>query len=89
MTQVDSVDLFADKSSESSVKISPKSIKLIIFLFFIFIFVISDFFVNNVVASFGNTLEGRNLTTWGVVVQGIMLVLFYIITAHLIEKKYI
>jgi hypothetical protein len=101
MPQADSVDIIVESSvdndsnslstdnSNSSKHVSPKSIKLIVLLFFIFIFVISDFFVNNVVTSFGNTLDGRNLTTWGVTVQGIMLVFMYVIAAHMIEKKYI
>lgn len=70
------------------VKLKVSNIKLIISLFVIFMFVVSDVFTNNIISKFGeNTISGRNPTAWGVVLQGIFLIIFYILAVYLTENN--
>jgi hypothetical protein len=63
-------------------------IKLIFGLFLLFLFVVSDVFVNNVVSGFGEkTVKCRSPTAWGTVLQGVFLVIGYIILLHLIDRQ--
>lgn len=91
-TARDSVTIDAD-SCDSEIptgKLTMGSMKLFMILFMIFMFVVSDCFTDSVIASFGNSaVHGRDLTTWGVSLQGIFLVLFYIIAIYLNETKII
>jgi hypothetical protein len=53
-------------------------IKPMIALFILFIIIVSELFVNNVLAKIApTTVKGRNITTCGIVVQGILLVFFF------------
>lgn len=76
---------------ETSKKISAVKkaggLKLLVILFLLFVFVSSDVFVNNVLSLFGGTVQGRNPTSWGVMLQGIFLVIGFILFSHLIENK--
>jgi hypothetical protein len=64
------------------------SIKILIALFVIFVVIVSDVFVNNVVSGFGEkAVRCRTPTSWGVVLQGTFLVIFYIIVLALIQHK--
>ncbi len=51
--------------------------------------VVSDIFVNNVVSGFGGAVQGRAPTTYGTVLQGIMLVLFYIVATYAADHNII
>ena len=71
-------------------RLQVSNIKLLISLFVIFMFVVSDVFTGNVVAGFGESaVHGSSPTTWGVVLQGIFLVIFYILAVYLTEHGFI
>lgn len=75
-----------DDAEKPTLKVS--NIKLLIALFFIFLIVVSDIFTNNVVSLFGEkAVVGRSPTAWGTTIQGIFLVLFYIIALYLTENN--
>jgi hypothetical protein len=64
------------------------NIKLILALFLIFVLVVSDVFTVSILASFGEkAVHGRNATSWGTVLQGIFVVIFYAVAAFLIEHR--
>lgn len=95
---IDSVPLIADDDnedyedteSESKATINMGNIKLFIALFIIFMIVVSDCFTDGIIANFGDSaVHGRDLTTWGVSLQGIFLVIFYILTIYLSENNII
>ena len=88
---MDSVPLEAFSGRESGEpRLKVSNLKLIAALFFIFLFIVSDVFTNNIISGFGEkAVRGRTLTTWGVVLQGIFLVIFYVIALYLIEHKII
>ena len=74
-------------SKESSMKPSHglMNFKAIIGLFIIFIFVVNKIFVDNVISKIGGTVDGRNLSPLGVVVQGICMVILYMLLVYLID----
>jgi len=62
--------------------------KLLLALFLVFVTVVSDGFTNSVIAGFGeNAVRGRSTTPWGVVLQGVCLVIFYAVAVYLIEHQ--
>lgn len=62
------------------------NVKLLLSLFVIFVVVVSDVFTNSVISGFGEkAVQGRSPTSWGVVLQGIFLVIFYILAVYLTE----
>lgn len=82
----DSVPLVPPQIVKKEPKLTVSSVKLFIALFIIFIIVVSDVFTNNIIAKFGdNAVVGRCPTTWGTVLQGIFLVIFYIVAIYLTE----
>jgi hypothetical protein len=93
MNAEDSIPLNVVKKVDNNiilpeVKLKVSNIKLIISLFVIFMFVVSDVFTNNIISKFGeDTLSGRNPTAWGVVLQGIFLIIFYILAVYLTENN--
>lgn len=44
-------------------------------IFLIFLFISSDVFVTTTLAAFGGAVEGKLLTSYGYILQGVMLVL--------------
>lgn len=60
--------------------------KILLAIFLIFLFIISDIFVDNVLSKFG-TVEGRNPTGKGIIIQGIFLVLGYILATYIIDNN--
>ena len=73
-------------SQKASLRVS--NLKLMISLFMIFIIVVSETFTNGILAGFGEkAVKGRNVTTCGVILQGIFVVIFYILSVYLIEQK--
>ena len=81
-----SIDSFTKKTSTSNTT-SPTNIKLILILFLIFIFISSNIFTNTILSCFGNqAVKGRDPTAIGVIIQGIFLIIFYILFATLIKK---
>lgn len=77
----------SEKFSSSGNLIGASSIKNYFFLFIIFLFVSSDFFVNNMLS--GSALQGRTPTSSGVVIQGIVMVVLFAVFNYLDAKKII
>lgn len=68
-------------------RLGAGNLKLVISLFLLFVVIVSDPFTNNVIAAFGEkAVRGRSLTSWGVMLQGIFLVVGYISALYLIER---
>jgi hypothetical protein len=64
------------------------NVKLIIMLFLWFIFIVSDIFRDSILSEIGpQTLKGREITSWGIVVQGIFLIIGYILLVYLTEHE--
>ena len=61
-------------------------LKSLALLFLIFVLVVSDVFTNNVVDGFRGAVDGRSPTTFGVAIQGIFLVIFFVIATRLIDS---
>jgi len=59
--------------------------KILIAIFVIFALVVSDVFTNNVVSGFRGAVQCRSPTSYGVVIQGIFLVIFYVLAIHMIQ----
>ena len=70
-------------------KLGPGGIKVVLALFLCFLLVVSSIFTNGVLSWFGGAVRCRNPTSFGTVLQGTFLVIFYIITIHLIENRVI
>lgn len=62
------------------------NLRVLIALFIVFIITVSDVFTDNVVAGFRGAVKGRTPTSYGVVVQGIFLVIFFILSVHFAES---
>ena len=61
--------------------------KAMLALFAMFVLVVSDVFTNSVLPLFGEkAVQGRSPTTWGVVLQGIFLVIGYAALLHLVDS---
>jgi len=75
----------AGKKNHGSLAGRFASLKALFAVFVLFVFVVSDVFTNHVVASFGGAVRGRNPTPYGVAVQGIFLVVFYVLALYLVE----
>jgi protein-S-isoprenylcysteine O-methyltransferase Ste14 len=72
----------------SSQRYGAASLKLLVALFLVFVTVVSDGFTNSVIAGFGeNAVRGRTATPWGVVLQGVCLVIFYALAVYLFEHQ--
>lgn len=62
--------------------------KLLLALFIAFLTVVSDVFASNVLPCFGEkAIRGRTPTAWGVAIQGVFLVLFYVLAVYLTEHQ--
>jgi hypothetical protein len=81
-----------DEDEEYNKKNAPilrvSNIKLIISLFLWFLFIVSDIFRDSVLSEIGShAVKGREITTWGVVIQGTFLIIGYIILVYLTEHE--
>lgn len=56
-------------------------------LFLLYLLVVSDFFVNNVLSLYPGATEGREASNVGAVVQGVVLVLLYALVNYLLKKE--
>jgi hypothetical protein len=71
-------------------RIRVANVKLLLAIFVAFLVVVSDVFTGSVIAGFGDkATRGRTPTAWGVVLQGIFLVIFYILAVYLTEHNII
>ena len=59
--------------------VSKIQYKQVIFLFIIFIILTSDVFINRVLSKISGAVEGKSASNYGTVLQGIFLVLGYIL----------
>ena len=89
MSSTDAVSLDALISDVRKKKTGGKdgqlaSVKVLIAIFLIFVVITSKVFVNNVLSGFRGAVECRTPTSYGVVLGGIFMVIFYIIALHLI-----
>ncbi|HVE12695.1 MAG TPA: hypothetical protein VNI01_04825 [Elusimicrobiota bacterium] len=58
----------------------------LLIMFLLFVTVNSDSFVGHCLASFGGAVRGRNPTTWGVIVQGVLFVLAFCAAVYLRQQ---
>lgn len=58
-------------------------------LFIIFILITSDIFIDRILSRFKGAVSGTEATSYGTIIQGIMLVLFYMIIEFICKNKYI
>lgn len=63
--------------------------KALLFLLIIFIFVTSDVFNNLLLNKIQGTLDGGVVTPYGVILQGLTLVVCYMIVQFLVDQKII
>ena len=77
----------AEKFTSGDNLTSSASIKNYFFLFILFLFVCSDFFINSVLS--GSALQGRTPTSCGVVIQGVVMVVIFAVFNHLSAKNII
>ncbi len=75
---MDTDDLFDEEYEETH-----SVYKKYLILFILFVFIVSDTFIDNVLANFGNTLIGRKVTPWGIIIQGLILIIAYAATLQL------
>lgn len=61
------------------------NLKLIVFIFLIFVAICSDMFSEHVLSRFNGTVDGRVPNTKGTLIQGVFLVLFYIMADILVQ----
>lgn len=66
-------------------RIRVANYKLMVALFVVFLVVVSDVFTDSVISKFGSAVKGRDPTSWGIMLQGIFLVLGYIMAVYLTE----
>ena len=73
-------------SGSKKIASNSLNLKLILALFMIFVLVVSEVFTNSIIAGFGESaVRCRNPTSWGIVLQGIFLVIGYVLAVYLIE----
>lgn len=83
--RADAVDI--DASSPRPV-LELTGFRMMLYLFLLFLLVVSDPFVDTVISGFGEeAVKGRTPTSWGVVLQGIFLVIGYSIIVYLGSAK--
>jgi len=61
-------------------------VKITVILFMLFILISSDIFISKVLGNISGAVNGRTVTSYGTIVQGIFLVLIYILGIHLVDS---
>jgi hypothetical protein len=69
--------------------LQPMGVKSFIILFIVFLFVVSDIYSNFVLSQFPGATDQRNITDYGIVLQGISLVIIFIILEYMIAYQII
>jgi hypothetical protein len=72
-----------EDDEEDEIIVYNNSWKKYILLFLIFVFIINESFVENVLPC--SALNGRKITAWGIILQGLILVVLYGSFVHLID----
>lgn len=60
-----------------------------IFLFFIFIIITCDIFIDKGLSTFSGAVSGNDVTNYGVFLQGLLIVILFIIVDHACQYEYI
>ena len=76
-----------EDDEEDEIIVYNNSWKKYILLFLIFVFIINESFVENVLPC--SALNGRKITAWGIILQGLILVVLYGSFVHLIDIGWI
>lgn len=64
--------------------------KVLIFMFFVFILISSDFFVESVLSNVSRSFaDGKNVKNVGIIVQAILLILATILVSYLVHSEII
>lgn len=63
--------------------------KLVFILFIIFLFLTSDVFISKFLGPIPGAIDYTDTTTYGTIIQGILLIIFYVIFDLLIQAKVI
>jgi|JI10StandDraft_1071094.scaffolds.fasta_scaffold1007595_1 hypothetical protein len=63
------------------------SLKSILALFMLFLFVVSDIYTNSILCNFKGALQERNPTNFGIIIQGVSLVILFILANYLIASQ--
>ena len=88
MDDIDNIDSNSHSGVKSTLKIA--NVKLLIMMFFLFIFIVSNFFGENVIGMLGkNFISGRTPTQSGIVVQATCFVFIYILMVYIVNAGYI
>ena len=75
-------------AAKTDAVVKKTSIRNLLILFLLFLVIVSDFFANHVISKFGQkTMRGRAPSSWGVVLQGLFLVIGYAVLSHLDEQQ--
>ncbi len=77
------------KSTTYSNIIGTQTLKISVLLFLLFILLSSDVFIDRVLSSVSTYVEGRHCTTKGMIAQGVLLSIGYIIIHTLVSYDYI
>ncbi len=86
---MDSVPLNSE-TSYKNIKFGVNNVKLIFILFILFLVVVSDMMTTSVLQKFGESaVKLRSPTSFGVILQGIFLVIGYVIAIYLINQDII
>jgi hypothetical protein len=70
-------------------KLQNLDFKQAIFIFLLFIFVSSDLFYEHFLSMFDGALDMKSVTNYGVIIQGIMLTLGFIIFNSMVKSELI
>ena len=61
--------------------------KLLIFIFIMFVFLSSDVFVDRILSNFDGAVELHAVSNYGIMLQGIFMVLGYVVLQILIDQS--
>ena len=91
---IDSVPLPVPKSPDDLMSIfvdigSHAQYKFLLMMFIVFIIVNSDVFINRILSNFKNATDYKYPTNWGVLLQGLFLVIIMLSIDILIRQKVI
>lgn len=69
--------------------INSTPIKMSFLIFIIFIIITSDVFVEKIMGNNKNYIEGRNVTTQGACIQGLLMSIVYLLLYTLVVNDYL
>jgi len=70
-------------------EVTKYSWKKYLILFILFIFVVSDTFIDNILSNFNSAINGRSLTVWGAMIQATLFVIIYAVLLKFVENDII